>query len=123
MHKGLLPENEKISSVDGNEWTSERRFFVVLETATLSEMELADYCRRMGVFVEQVKEWRAISIQAHEMRMTESSRSDKELREARTRLRELEKRLLRKDKSQAEAAALLMLREKFNALWDNSEEG
>ena len=123
MHKGLLPENEKISSVDGNEWTSERRFFVVLETATLSEMELADYCRRMGVFVEQVKEWRAISIQANEMRMTESSRSDKELREARTRLRELEKRLLRKDKSQAEAAALLMLREKFNALWDNSEEG
>ncbi|MBM3054340.1 transposase, partial [Escherichia coli] len=24
-------------------------------------MELADYCRRMGLFVEQVKEWRAIS--------------------------------------------------------------
>ncbi|EHK6808729.1 transposase, partial [Escherichia coli] len=29
-------------------------------------MELADYCRRMGLFVEQVKEWQAISIQAHE---------------------------------------------------------
>lgn len=52
VQQGLLPENEKISSVDGNEWTSERRFSVVIETATLSEMELADYCRRMGLFVE-----------------------------------------------------------------------
>ena len=86
-------------------------------------MELADYCRRMGLFVEQVKEWRAISIQAHEMKMAESRRADKELREAKTRLRELEKELLRKDKALAEATALLMLREKFNALWDNSEEG
>lgn len=55
VQKGLLPENEKISSADGNEWTPERRFSVVLETATLSEMELADYCRRMGLFVEKVK--------------------------------------------------------------------
>lgn len=122
MQKGLLPENEKISSVDGNEWTPERRFSVVLETATLSEMDLADYCRRMGLFVEQVKEWRMISVKAHEMKMTENLRTDKALRETRSRLRELEKELLRKDKALAEAAALLMLREKFNALWDNSEE-
>lgn len=122
VQKGLLPENEKISSIDGNEWTPERRFSVVLETATLSEMELADYCRRMGLFVEQVKEWRMISIKAHEMKMTENLRADKALRETRSRLRELEKELLRKDKALAEAAALLMLREKFNALWDNSEE-
>lgn len=54
------------TSVDVEDWTPERRFSVVLETATLSEMELADYYRRMGLFVEQVKEWRAISIQAHE---------------------------------------------------------
>ncbi|WP_407589592.1 hypothetical protein [Escherichia coli] len=33
-----------------------------------------------------------------------------------------EKELKRKDKALAEAAALLILREKFNALWDNSEE-
>ncbi len=121
--QGLLPKNERISSVDGEEWTPERRFSVVLETASLSEMELADYCRRQGLFVEQVKEWRVISIKAHEMKLTENRRADKELREIRSRLRDLEKELTRKDKALAEAAALLMLREKFNALWDNSEEG
>lgn len=62
------------------------------------------------------------SIKTHEMKMTENLRADKALRETRSRLRELEKELLRKDKALAEAAALLMLREKFNALWDNSEE-
>lgn len=87
VQQDLLPKNEKISSVDGNEWTPERRFSVVIETATLSEMELADYCRRMGLFVEQVKEWRAISIQAHEMKMAESRRADKELREAKCQRR------------------------------------
>ena len=122
VEQGLLPENEKVTSVDGEEWTPERRFSVVLETAILSEMELADYCRRMGLFVEQVKDWRAISIQAHEVKSAENLRADKALREAKSKVRELEKELTRKDKALAEAAALLMLREKFNALWDNSEE-
>ncbi|WP_414477541.1 IS3 family transposase [Photorhabdus khanii] len=113
VERGLLPENEKVSSADSDEWTPERRFSVVLETATLSEMELADYCRRMGLFVEQVKEWQVISIQAHEIKLTENRRADKELREARSKLRELEKELQRKNKALAEAAALLILREKF----------
>ncbi|ENU2135000.1 hypothetical protein ACE60T_005399 [Salmonella enterica] len=108
VQKGLLHEIEKISSVDSDEWTPERRFSVVLETATLSEMELADYYRRMGLFVEQITEWRVISIQAHEMKMTENRRADKALRETRSRFLELEKELLRKDKALAEAGNLLM---------------
>lgn len=50
MEQGLLPENEKITAVDVEDWTPKRRFSAVLETATLSEMELADYCRRMRFF-------------------------------------------------------------------------
>lgn len=76
VEQGLF---ERISSVDGDEWTPERRFSVVLETASLSEMELADYCRRQGLFVEQVKEWRVISIKAHEIKLTENRRGDKDL--------------------------------------------
>ncbi|WP_412033951.1 hypothetical protein, partial [Escherichia coli] len=63
-----------------------------------------------------------ISIQAHEKKLTENIRTDRALRDAKNKLRELEKELKRKDKALAEAAALLILREKFNALWDNSEE-
>lgn len=120
---GLLQKNERISSVDGDEWTPERRFSVVLETSSLSEIELANHGRRQGLFVEQAKAWRAISIKVHEMKLTKNRCADKELRDIKSQLRELEKELTRKDKALAEAAALLMLREKFNALWDNSEEG
>ncbi|ELN7495426.1 hypothetical protein RZ131_004997 [Escherichia coli] len=45
----------------------------------------------MGLFVEQVKEWRAISIQAHEKKLTEKIRTDRALRDAKNKLRELEK--------------------------------
>ncbi|BCM41671.1 hypothetical protein BvCmsNSNP030_3345 [Escherichia coli] len=47
--------------------------------------------------------------------MTENIRTDRALRDAKNKLRELEKELKRKDKALAEAAALLILREKFNA--------
>jgi hypothetical protein len=38
------------------------------------------------------------------------------------KIKSLEKELNRKDKALAETEALLVLREKYNALWDNSEE-
>jgi hypothetical protein len=40
----------------------------------------------------------------------------------RKKIKSLEKELNRKDKALAVTAALLVLREKYNALWDNSEE-
>ena len=34
---------------------SEERFNVVLETASLNELELGEYCRRKGLFAQQVQ--------------------------------------------------------------------
>ncbi|VAL43518.1 Uncharacterised protein [Enterobacter kobei] len=42
-------------------------------------MKLANYCHLMGLFIEQVKEWLAILILAHEINLTENRLSDKEL--------------------------------------------
>jgi transposase-like protein len=36
------------------EWSSKDKFGVVLETAGLNEAELAEYCRRKGLFIEQI---------------------------------------------------------------------
>jgi len=43
---------------NSEQWSSEDKFAVVLETATLSAAELAEYCRRKGLFVEQITAWR-----------------------------------------------------------------
>ncbi|EPN8460862.1 IS3 family transposase [Vibrio cidicii] len=96
------------------DYSAEQRFFIVIETATMSERELAEYCRSKGLFVDDVKTWRALSIKAQST--TSASMSHKEnklLRDERRKVKALEKELARKDKALAETAALLVLREKF----------
>ncbi|RAJ07370.1 hypothetical protein DEU50_103241 [Aeromonas salmonicida] len=45
-----------------DEWSAGAKFATVLETATLSEAELAEYCRRRGLYVEQIKAWQAACV-------------------------------------------------------------
>ena len=104
------------------DWTSEDKFAVVLETATLNAAELAEYCRRRGVFAEQVAAWREICSAAN-ANATQKARGVREQsKEDKKRIRELEKDLNRKEKALAEAAALLILRKKVRAIWGSNEE-
>ncbi|HGZ7315433.1 TPA: IS3 family transposase, partial [Vibrio parahaemolyticus] len=105
------------------DYSAEQRFFIVIETATMSERELAEYCRSKGLFVDDVKAWRALSIKAQSTTSASMShKENKQLREERRKVKALEKELARKEKALAETAALLVLREKFNALWETNEE-
>ncbi len=115
----LLPPD----SLGGNEqYSAEQIFSFVIETAAMSEHELSAYCREKGLYVEQVKKWRAISIKAHQKNNESKHQQDSQCRADRKRIKELERELARKDKALAETAALLVLREKFNALWEQREE-
>ena len=40
-------------------WSAEATFATVLETASLNEAELSEYCRAKGLYVDQVKAWKA----------------------------------------------------------------
>lgn len=46
--------------------SSEEKFNVVLGTATVNEVELVEYCRRKGLFPQQVGPWRELCKQTHE---------------------------------------------------------
>ena len=102
-------------------WPAETKLAVVIETATLSEVELSHYCREKGLYPEQVKAWRQACLDgqttATQLKHAErtQNRADKQ------RIRELERELNRKDKALAETAALLVLRKKLNALWGNDD--
>ncbi|EGR4188434.1 hypothetical protein DDM99_17460 [Vibrio cholerae] len=122
VESGLLSTELPLENAT-TDYSAEQRFFIVIETATMSERELAEYCRSKGLFVDDVKTWRALSIKAQST--TSASMSHKEnklLRDERRKVKALEKELARKDKALAETAALLVLREKFNALWEINEE-
>lgn len=39
-------------------WSTEACFAVIVETAELSEAELSEYCRRKGLYPEQITQWK-----------------------------------------------------------------
>ena len=115
----LMPDSD--NTPEG--WTSRDKFAAVMETAALSEAEIAQYCRQRGLYPEQLGAWRTACEQANDW----SRASDKQLKAAtradRKKMRQLEKELTRKEKALAEAAALLILRKKLDAMFEDSEEG
>lgn len=93
-------------------WSSEDKFAVVLETAPLNAAELAEYCRRKGLYPEQIAAWRASCVAANANAGEQAREQRQQSKEDKQRIKQLEKELHRKEKALAEAAALLVLRKK-----------
>ena len=103
-------------------WCSADKFAAVVETASMNEAELSAYCRKRGLYAEQVSEWRVACEQANDWDRNQNKRL-KDIRKAdEKRIKELEWDLNRKEKALAETAALLVLRKKAQAIWGDTEE-
>ena len=103
-------------------WSGENKLAVVIETAGLNEEALAEYCRRKGLYVEQVARWREAARAGAETQRSLSVEERRELQKDRKKIRKLEKELRRKEKALAEAAALLLLQKKAQAIWGDGED-
>ena len=117
-----IPRSNSIRSKGPKGWSSEDKFNAVLETSSLNEYEKTEYCRRRGIFIEQLKEWEETCRQANAAYTKAKQESEIELRKEQKRRVEIERELRRKDKALAEAAALLVLRKKAEAIWGDQEE-
>ncbi len=102
--------------------SAEAKFAIVVETATLSEHELGQYCRERGLFPEQITEWKQRFIQGSRPDPQQAKADKEELKKERQRSKQLERELRRKDKALAETAALLVLRKKANAIWGDGKD-
>ncbi len=103
-------------------WSTQDKYLIVVETATLSEIELAGYCRKKGLYVEQVKSWKNNCMQANGGVAQELALSQKREKVKDKELQQVRKELQRKESALAEAAALLILRKKAAAIWGQPEE-
>ncbi len=118
-------KNYKINDMDelkgssAEDWSAEAKFAAVLHTATLSEMEINTYCRENGLYPGQIKTWREACVRGNHPQAKLQQRS--EHREDKRKIQTLEHELQRKEKALAEVAALLVLRKKFDALWEDKE--
>jgi transposase-like protein len=102
-------------------WTSQDKLAAVIETAALNEAELGEYCRRRGIYPEQLAVWRDACERANDWERAATSRIARETRDDKKRIQQLERELARKEKALAEAAALMILRKKVEAIWDRRE--
>jgi transposase-like protein len=115
-------ENDTKESIEtpAESWTPEEKFAVVLETATLSEVELNAYCREKGVYPGQIKAWREACVRGNEPQ-DKHLRREASYQHHKRRIKGLERELKRKDQALAETVALLVLRKKYDALWEDPE--
>lgn len=114
----LLPDSDR--TPEG--WSSRDKFAAVLETASMNEEQLGQYCRQRGLYPEQIAAWRAACELANDWQETQSREDREQIRDLRRKQKELERENRRKDKALAEAAALLILKKKAAAIWGEDED-
>ena len=118
----LSSEGEEMSSLQRdpqNYLTAEAKLSVVIETIAMNETELSQYCREQGFYPQEVKGWKQACLDAQRSKLKQEREESAQSKADKQRIRELERELNRKEKALAETAALLVLRKKLNALWDD----
>jgi len=102
-------------------WTAAARLEAVLTTASMDEVARGAWCRRSGVYPQELAAWREAATQA--LADPEDARATpQQTRVDKRRIKELERDLRRKDKALAETAALLVLSKKLEAIFHQGED-
>ena len=125
----------KIKSPRPDDKTPEEKLQLVLEASLLTDEELGVFLRENGLHEAQLKRWQqeALSgltqqkktpLQLQEIRglKKEIHERDNAIHERDKEIHKRDKEIRRKDKALAEAAALLVLKKKVEALWGDGED-
>lgn len=117
--QGLLVPSD---SDEPKGWTSKDKLCAVIETASMTEIEIAEYCRKKGIYLQQLTRWKEACENANDWQNVSDRQLKNTLNAEKSRSKKLEKELARKEKALAEAAALLVLRRKAQAIWGDGED-
>jgi len=102
-----------------DDWDAKAKLACIIETGAMNEAQRAEYCRQRGLYPEQLDAWKA-AFESLELGAEPASKA--EVAQQRKENKRLEREILRKDKALAEAAALLVLSKKAQAIWGSKEE-
>jgi len=87
------------------QWSTRDKYLIVVQTSALSEIELVEYCRKKGLYVEQVNIWQDNCIQANGGVAQEQALSQRREKDKEKELRQVKKELQRKESALAETAS------------------
>jgi transposase-like protein len=97
-----------------NKWSPEEKLRIIMEASALSDEELGAFMRREGLHDADLEEMRAAALAGLQPKVIQRGPSAQELE-----LKKVKRELRRKEKALAEAAALLVLQKKFQALMED----
>jgi len=111
--------NEKSVSKSPRQWTAREKLEAVLEASRLTDEELGKFLREKGLHSAQLEEWRL----AAEVALDSPKKSGRRrVSPEKKVIKGLEKDLRRMEKALAEAAALLVLQKKAQAIWGDGDD-
>ena len=97
----------------------------VIQAAGLSGTDLGAFCRERGLYPKQLSRWRQAAEDANgnsAPSMADQRELQRKNQEQAREIRRLERDLQKKEKALAEAATLLLIAKKRDALWPQDEE-
>ena len=110
------------SKTKSTQWDSQNKFQAVLETAGLNAEQLSAYCREKGLYPDEINLWRKSCIEGiGDSPKGDAKQNREQVKALKQSKKKLEQELRRKEKALAEAAALLVLQKKCQALWGDEE--
>lgn len=115
-----VPDSQSVS----DNWSSETKFAIVVETASFSEAELSEYCREKGLYPEQVASWKKACMSGFQRSEVSEKAIKQQAKTDKAEIKTLKRELREKEKALAETAAILVLRKKLRAFYgeDNEDE-
>ena len=116
-HAATLP-----GDVPAAQWTPVQRLLALNESHALAGPALHAWCREKGLFEHQLVQWRQAFCAATQPGAAEQRLANTALRDLQGQNAQLQSEMRRKDRALAEAAALLVLQKKFQALVLRSQD-
>lgn len=104
------------------QWSAETKLAVIVETSSMTEAELGEYCRAKGLYPEQIKHWKESCLAGFQVSKEQDKAAAKQSKADKRAIKALEKELRKKNAALAETAALLVLRKKLDAFWEVDSE-
>ncbi|WP_416221768.1 IS3 family transposase [Shewanella sp. YLB-07] len=95
-----------------DDWSAEAKLAVIIETASMSETEVSQYCREKGLFREQVQQWKLDCLGGFQSTESQAKAVKVQAKADKAEIKSLKRELKYKEKALAETAALLVLKKK-----------
>jgi transposase-like protein len=113
------------STSPAEDWSPADKLAAVIQSTGLNGADLGAFCRERGLYPKQLARWRQVAEDANSSTaatMADQRELRKQNQEQARQIRRLERELQKKEKALVEAAALLFVAKKRDALWPPNEE-